>query len=198
MIDRLWFLSAPYAASRGAYLSSLAVGCGLNEIAPSANSSRTSHLSPDGGSVTHAAVHRLAEDGYGKSKLFLDLGALEGFRSVSEKPSLINSLGGSNGCDPPNLRITQGRFAKALRRRPVAPIPGNRRVPYCLEQDTWESLSIGTPYVAGRKLRPRRIVNLFEVFLPADRFRNREDPNRFFSTSRLAFGTHRSYSVIPW
>jgi hypothetical protein len=26
-----------------------------------------SHLSPDGGSVTRAAVHRLAADGYGKS-----------------------------------------------------------------------------------------------------------------------------------
>jgi hypothetical protein len=35
-------------------------------------------------------------------------------------------------------------------------------------------------------------------FLPADRFRNREEPNRFFSTSHLAFGTHRSYSVIRW
>jgi hypothetical protein len=26
---------------------------------------RTSHLSPDGGGVTRAAVHRLAADGYG-------------------------------------------------------------------------------------------------------------------------------------
>ena len=42
----------------------LAVGCGLNEITPLANSSGTSHLSPDGGSVTRAAVHRLAADGY--------------------------------------------------------------------------------------------------------------------------------------
>ena len=45
----------------------LAVGCGLNEIAPSADSSGTSHLSPDGGGVTRAAVHRLVADGYDSS-----------------------------------------------------------------------------------------------------------------------------------
>ena len=100
--------------------------------------------------------------------------------------------------DPPNRRITRGRFAKALRRCPVAPIPGNRRVPYCLEQDSWESLSIGNPYVVGRKLRPRRIVNLSVVCLRADRSRNQAEADGFFPTSHLAFGTHRSYSVIPW
>jgi hypothetical protein len=81
----------PIRSNLAGLLEFLAVGCGLNEMAPSANSSRTSHLSPDGGSldsrhcpplgsewlqvarshlspdgggVTRAAVHRLAADGY--------------------------------------------------------------------------------------------------------------------------------------
>ena len=73
----------------------LAVGCGLNEMAPSANSSRTSHLSPDGGGVTRAAVHRLAADGYGLAadgygsqrmdrfgEVFLKYIAKSGFRTL--------------------------------------------------------------------------------------------------------------------
>ena len=55
----------PIRSNLAGLLEFLAVGCGLNEMAPSANSSRTSHLSPDGGGVTRAAVHRLAADGYG-------------------------------------------------------------------------------------------------------------------------------------
>jgi len=82
--------------------------------------------------------------------------------------------------NPPNRRITRGRFAKALRRCPVAPIHGNRRVPYCLEQDSWESLSIGNPYAVGRKLRPRRIVNLSVVCLQTDRSRNQGEADGFF------------------
>ena len=67
-----------------------------------------------------------------------------------------------------------------MRKRPVALIPGNRRVPYCLEQDSRESLSIGNLYLVGRKLRPRRIVNLSVVCLQADRSRNRGEANGFF------------------
>jgi hypothetical protein len=41
----------PIRSNLAGLLKFLAVGCGLNEMAPSANSSRTSHLSPDGGSL---------------------------------------------------------------------------------------------------------------------------------------------------
>jgi len=54
----------------GGLLKFLAVGCGLNDISPSANSSGTSHLSPDGGGLTRAAVHRLAADGYARLALY--------------------------------------------------------------------------------------------------------------------------------
>ena len=59
-------VSAPNAASWRAYLSSLAVGCGLNEIAPLANSSGTSHPLPSGRQRRREySFHRLATGGYG-------------------------------------------------------------------------------------------------------------------------------------
>jgi len=70
-------------------------------------------------------------------------------RSIRHQEALCSSRrrrSANANRDPPNRRITRGRFAKALRRCPVAPIPGNRRVPYCLEQDSWKSLSIGNPW----------------------------------------------------
>ena len=64
-IAKSWVSPSPFCPKRSilaGLFKFLAVGCGLNEVSPLANSSGTSHLSPDGGGITHAAVDRLAAE----------------------------------------------------------------------------------------------------------------------------------------
>jgi hypothetical protein len=125
-----------------------------------------------------------------------------GFFPVDSPPRGALVIAPSTLCQrqsrPTKSSYNSRAICQSLAKRPISPIPGNRRVRYCLAQDSWESLSIGNPYVVGRKLRPRRIVNLSVVCLRADRSRNQAEADGFFPTSYLEFGTHRSYSVIPW